>query len=104
MSELHTPPHEGTGAAATPGTRTAADRVTIVHDGERFAVTLDGELVDLSASTVRVRLTPGTELPEGQQRFVVVVHRDPAVFVLADVIDGESEPEVFRFARVTRGS
>ncbi len=81
-----------------------ADRVTVVHDGDRSAATVEGELVELATATVRVRLGDQTELPHGRQRYVVVVHRDPPVFILADRIDGETEPQMFRFARVAKGA
>jgi hypothetical protein len=47
-------------------------------------------LVDMSASTVRVRLAPDIELPERQRTYVVVVHRQPPLFLLTERVEGES--------------
>ena len=79
-----------------------ADTVSIVYDAAPTVGVVDGTLVDMSASTVRVRLAPDIELPERQRTYVVVVHRQPPLFLLTERVEGEREPDMARFARVTR--
>lgn len=79
------------------------ETVSIVYDAAPAVGMIDGTLVDMSASTVRIRLAAETELPDEQRTFVVVVHREPPLFLLTERVEGEREPDMARFARVTRG-
>lgn len=78
------------------------DTVSIMYDSTPSVGVLGATLVDMSASTVRVRLPADTELPELHRTFVVVVHRDPPLFLLTERVEGEHEPDMARFARVSR--
>ncbi len=80
------------------------ETVSIVYDAAPTVGVVDAALVDMSASTVRVRLPADTELPERQRTYVVVVHREPPLFLLTERVEGEHEPDMARFARVTRAS
>lgn len=104
MADLSSPRRPlGTPGAGAPG---PADNetVTLVYDASPSVGVVDATLVDMSASTVRVRLPVDTELPDRQRTYVVVVHREPAMFLLTERVEGESDPDMARFARVTRAS
>lgn len=79
-----------------------AETVSLVFDATSTVGVVDATLVDMSASTVRVRLPADTELPDRLRTYVVVVHREPALFLLTERVEGEQEPDMARFARVTR--
>jgi len=76
--------------------------VSIVGEDAPLRVLAGGTAIEVGPVTVRIRLDEGAEMPEGKQTVVVIVHRTKVEMMLGTPIDGETDPQMVRIARVSR--